>query len=352
MRKGLSIYLDLIRFLAALSVFLFHMGYGLFSGHPFFGAFEQYGTISVMIFFVLSGFVIAFVRYTKEKTLREYSISRLSRIYSVAAPALLIVAICDSIGVHLRPDLYSNPLTWVNFFRDLTFTNMTSGAATTFGTAAPFWSLGFEVPYYVLFGIITLTSGTFRPLLALAVAYYFGPHVLLLLPTWLLGCLCFALVRRIKPGANLNGTVAFFATLVIFAFSIRLKFWTPISHGINFDTQSIFICYAMAVLFGVHLIGAHMASDWLEKILTPFGPLIRWLAGGSFSLYVLHVPFAFFLRALLPKDLSAATAGILLGLGVPAAVYLVAEFTERRKAMWRRLFEIIIPRKSMMANAD
>jgi peptidoglycan/LPS O-acetylase OafA/YrhL len=351
MRKGLSIYLDLIRFLAALSVFLFHMGYGLFSGHPFFGAFEQYGTVSVMIFFVLSGFVISFVRYTKEESLRKYSISRLSRIYSVAAPALLITAICDTIGAYLRPDLYSTPLTWVNFFRDLTFTNMIPGAGTPFGTAAPYWSLGFEAPYYVLFGIITLTSGIFRPLFALGVAYYIGPPVLLLLPTWLLGCLCFALIQRIKPGANLIGVVAFFVTIAIFALSIRQKFWMPISHGIIFDRQGIFICYAMAVLFGVHLMGAHMASDCLEKILTPLAPLIRWLAGGSFSLYLLHVPFAYLLRALLPKDLGPASAGVLLGLGVPAAVYLVAEFTERRKAMWRRLFEIIIPGKSIVANA-
>jgi peptidoglycan/LPS O-acetylase OafA/YrhL len=352
MRKGLSIYLDLVRFLAALSVFYFHMGYGLLSGHPFFQHFEQYGTLAVMIFFVLSGFVISFVRYTKESMLRDYSISRLSRIYSVAVPALLIVAICDTIGSHIRPDLYTNPLAWGTFFRDLTFTNMVSGVDATFGTASPYWSLGFEVPYYILFGVLTLTSGIIRPLLALGVSYYIGPHVLLLLPTWLLGCLCFVMIQRINPGMKLIGVVAFFVTLTIFALSIRQKLWIPIAHGINFDKQGVLICYAMALLFAAHLLGAHMASDYLEKILNPLAPLIRWLAGGSFTLYVLHAPLAFFLRSLLPRDLGPGAAGILLGVGVPAAAYLVAEFTERRKAIWRRLFEAVVPGKSMVASAD
>ena len=179
MRNGLSIYLDLVRFLAALSVFLFHMGYGLFSGHPFFAAFEQFGTVAVLIFFVLSGFVITFVRYTKEKSPREYSISRLSRIYSVALPALIITAICDTIGAYLRKDLYSTSLTWADFFRNVTFTNMMPGAGTPFGTDAPYWSLGYEVPYYVLFGIVTFTSGILRPLLALCFAYFLGLPILL-----------------------------------------------------------------------------------------------------------------------------------------------------------------------------
>ena len=124
----------------------------------------------------------------------------------------------------------------------------------------------------------------------------------------------------------------------------------PIAHGINYDVESIMICYAMAVLFSLHLIGANMASDFIERILTPVAPTIRWLAGGSFSLYLLHEPFSYFLRALLPKDLSAGSAGILLGLGVPAAVYLVAEFTERRKSAWRRIFEMMIPGKKRISN--
>ena len=51
-----------------------------------------------MVFFVLSGFVIAYVSEQKEHTLREYSISRLARLWSVAVPALILTIALDQLG--------------------------------------------------------------------------------------------------------------------------------------------------------------------------------------------------------------------------------------------------------------
>jgi hypothetical protein len=44
----------------------------------------------VVIFFVLSGYVVAFVADTRERTWRAFWVSRFARVYSVALPAPLL----------------------------------------------------------------------------------------------------------------------------------------------------------------------------------------------------------------------------------------------------------------------
>ncbi|MFL6634022.1 MAG: acyltransferase family protein, partial [Massilia sp.] len=57
LQPNLSVYLDLLRYFAALMVYLFHAGHFSQYKLPFFGT---YGGLGVAVFFVLSGFVIAF----------------------------------------------------------------------------------------------------------------------------------------------------------------------------------------------------------------------------------------------------------------------------------------------------
>jgi hypothetical protein len=77
MHPGLSFYLDLIRFISALEVFLYHIGLARF-GHE-----------AVIVFFVLSGYVISYTAKNNDRTIGRYAISRFTRVYSVALPALV-----------------------------------------------------------------------------------------------------------------------------------------------------------------------------------------------------------------------------------------------------------------------
>jgi peptidoglycan/LPS O-acetylase OafA/YrhL len=56
----------------------------LFPRHPL----HWPGLPAVIVFFVLSGFVIAFVTDGRDRTLAGYALNRLSRLWSVALPAL------------------------------------------------------------------------------------------------------------------------------------------------------------------------------------------------------------------------------------------------------------------------
>ncbi|HSY60942.1 MAG TPA: acyltransferase family protein, partial [Cytophaga sp.] len=84
MNPFFSVYLNTWRLLAATAVFIFHFA-SIFNQDPF-----DIGHPAVVVFFVISGFVIAYTTSNKSKGYKQYSIDRISRLYSVIVPALLI----------------------------------------------------------------------------------------------------------------------------------------------------------------------------------------------------------------------------------------------------------------------
>ena len=68
MDKAQSLYLDCLRFAAAMVVFLSHAASQKISGGIFWQL-KEYDQTAVMIFFVMSGFVIAFVTKERENTI-------------------------------------------------------------------------------------------------------------------------------------------------------------------------------------------------------------------------------------------------------------------------------------------
>ena len=136
--NGFSLYLDLVRFVAALSVFIAHsIQYNLYDGHV---PLADYGHDAVIVFFVLSGLVISTTAARPTETWKTYLIARASRIYSVAIPA---IALCFAMGrdvAGLRPSAWqvtarrSIPLD--DCFRDGKRRRRTRSASEPWGAAA------------------------------------------------------------------------------------------------------------------------------------------------------------------------------------------------------------------------
>ena len=85
-----SLYLDLMRFLAAVFVVLAHyIQYGVLD-ETVVRFVPDIGREAVIIFFVLSGYVIAYTTQSRRHSFREYMAARCARIYSVAFPVLLL----------------------------------------------------------------------------------------------------------------------------------------------------------------------------------------------------------------------------------------------------------------------
>ena len=167
-----SLYLDMLRLVAALAVFLNHSKVLLFPDlrlGPVFGQARE----SVAVFFVLSGFVIRFVTEEKESGWASYLVARLSRIYSVALLAVALTFAVDTIGSSWDIAYYSSldfyvPGTVGAAIQYLTFTNQLWLLHVVYGTNEPYWSLGFETWYYVFFA---LSSSCHRRLASLQSHY-------------------------------------------------------------------------------------------------------------------------------------------------------------------------------------
>lgn len=103
-----------------------------------------YGWSAVLVFFVRSGFIIAWITETKERTLEEYALSRLARLYSVILPAFLITAVLDH---HSRPteDRYAGDV--LGYALSLVFLGSSWTLTAHPGSCLPLWSLNYEAWY-------------------------------------------------------------------------------------------------------------------------------------------------------------------------------------------------------------
>src|SRR6516164_6699219 len=104
MNKTTSLYLDFLRVIAAFGVMLVHANQVWFSNGLFLR--PEYGHKLVMVFFVLSGYLIAFTVDKKNKGSERYLIDRVSRLYSVVIPALIVTFILDSLGEKINYSFY------------------------------------------------------------------------------------------------------------------------------------------------------------------------------------------------------------------------------------------------------
>ena len=88
-----SCLLDVLRLTAALVVFLYH-GYNMWFNDDFGKALVHLSHFAVIIFFVLSGYLIAYTTSVNNRGPLQYAQARLGRIYSILLPAIIITAIC------------------------------------------------------------------------------------------------------------------------------------------------------------------------------------------------------------------------------------------------------------------
>ena len=352
MRPGLSIYLDLVRLLAAVGVLLSHAAGFVMPSLP--SKIATNGTECVAVFFVLSGFVIRFVSVEKgEKDWRTYLIARTTRIYSVALIAIVATFLIDHAGQAINPASYAGrDLTYspVAALLNLSFLNEVWFTHTVFGYNEPFWSLGFEVPYYVFFGLVAFAPRRVLPLCLALWLLVYGPKIAAFLPLWLLGAALYEIIAtRRQIGRPLGAALVAGSALLY----VGVKF------GIDHDFHRMYKPVSWTdLLKGVayfHAIGLAVAMNFagMDALLRSGSGLnkrmvsvVRWLANGSFTLYLVHLPLLAFARAAVPHIQERPALGA-AAIGATFAVcYILAEAGERRKSAFKKPIERIVRRRA------
>jgi peptidoglycan/LPS O-acetylase OafA/YrhL len=349
MKRELSVYIDLLRFLAALAVLGEH-------GSDYVGGwiwrFANFGGDAVGVFFVLSGLVIAHVTGAKEHSPASYFRARAIRMYSVVIPAIAITLILDAWGARYAPDVYATALRVnagpLDYLRSLTFTHQLWYNETHIGSMGPFWSLGFEVPYYLLFGSIIFLGAWpwLRRLSVIGWLAFYGPRIAAYFPLWYLGTFCQRFLAKADDNNSRNAGTMWAWLGVLLAPPLwyawhqlnysDITFRLKISNGPSVIRPLIYY-YGLGILLCVHLYSFARIAHRFTLLTQRLGDAIRWLAGGTFTLYLLNLPVLIFFKSLLiaipPSNLK--TTGILAA--TLLVCFVVAELIERRNSPFRLL---------------
>jgi len=347
MDRPTSLYLDLVRFAAALVVFLSHAAGSKFSGGLFWQLI-QFGGEAVVIFFALSGFVIGYVVEHKDKGPREYALNRTARIYSVAVPALILTFALDAAGQAIDGTKYSNisgfgstSHTW-QLLNAIFFTSQFWHSSIAPGTNGPYWSLGFEIWYYVAFGLLTFASRRAAIIGIAALALLVGPKIAFLFPMWASGLLAYRVCARRPPGA-VTGFSLWALSSVLLATLLLL----PLRHHKLYDfpqptpdfVAGHLYYYGVAAAFCLNVVGFRGASALFAPWLERFTGVIRWCGARTFALYLLHMPLLHFMVAIGPGPAGGWINRVLIFIGVPLLCFALATVTEQQKDAWRRGLE-------------
>ncbi|MEO9930360.1 acyltransferase family protein [Rhodopirellula bahusiensis] len=349
-----SIVIDALRIWASLSVLASHIQFG------WFGKYEcrlfMNGHDAVIVFFVLSGFVIAYSQAKNHRDFRSFVAARLLRLHSTVIPALLITLILSVAtsfanpefwGEHARGHQALSYFACLLFVQDIWFRNM----VPSFN--GPMWSLGYEFFYYAIFATVLLKQSWTRWVSAIALALMAGPGIVLLFPIWLFGVASYRLPK-----------ICMLASTLIFMISL-LSYVTIASNGFEHPSQpgTPPLLYANAFV-----------SDWLKgglvavmvyslRTILDFEvharacQWMRRIGDLTFPIYVVHLPILALFGAFAkkhPGSNEADSPGLLLVALLAITVVSVALEASRSQvnAMMLRFVDVALNRKNVSVTSS
>lgn len=311
--------LNVYRGIAALLVFIGHLRNAYFKEYAdiednnylidFFYFITSLGHAAVIIFFVLSGFIITNLIFKDwdSFSFSEYAINRLVRLWVVLIPSLifaLIVYYLLSIYspeiiqgnyrniINSGPSSVNNKISIFQILGNIFF--LQEILVETFTINGPLWSLSYEFWYYILFPVLLFNLEIFKNNISKTKVLYFF-IILVLIPfkillyfiIWLLDSLVYLLrkvqIKYLKINVILS-LVIFFLSLI----NYKLKI---------FEMKNFYQDFVIAIGFSYFLLVTLNLNIRIFKIR-----IFHQLSKISYSLYLFHFPMVLILFALIQKD--------------------------------------------------
>ena len=349
-----SLYLDTVRFVAAALVVLSHLlTSGLIVGSAAHFV-PELGREAVIIFFVLSGFVIRFAVDHKHTSLQDYVVGRCARIYSVAMPVLLAAFAVATLVSRFSDVAISAEYQVFKAYIYIPFHLLFAGEFWNLSERppwlAPYWSLSYEVWYYVLFGIAYYATGMKRTGLLASVLLLVGFKLWLLLPVWLSGAWLYGWSKsKVIPAAWAKAGLLL-SLLALYGFKtsgadeylreLGRALW-PFA-ALHLGSADRFLAdYVVCVIVLINFACARNLGFVLLRMLKR---PVRAVSAYTFTLYLVHQLVLTAWKGFYPHDpASVADIGFLL-LAVGLATYVAGFVTERRKKVFECLFHRLYER--------
>lgn len=293
-KTSVSSMLDFIRGLASQIVVIGHglsfLGLFSFLHYPNIPWMQN---IAVVVFFLLSGFVISYVIDTKyantDKGFSFFVADRFSRIYPPLIIALIVIIIIDVLSRYYDPSTYRyagafNIETLIaNLFMLQDFSVVSLGY-TSFASGRPLWTLAVEWWIYIFVGYALLSQHRKNNLsvyllivLLLSVLptdYLFERRGNGLFLTWMLGSLSYFIFKN-----------RYFEKLSIFnlIFLISVFLISAIKHVKGTDGYGLYFSFYLSMVF---LLFIELSNKINFK--GAFNKISEFLASYAYTLYLIH----------------------------------------------------------------
>tara|TARA_R110002096_G_scaffold91625_9_gene207289 strand:+ start:1798 stop:2790 length:993 start_codon:yes stop_codon:yes gene_type:complete len=307
---------------------------------------RNYGHDAVIIFFVLSGYVIAYVSDRRHGNFRSYFSARLSRLLSVMLPVMLLTILLDATGSRLDSYVYGTVPTDRPVQRiasNLFFLSQSFGHNLKFFSNGPMWSLSYEFWYYAIFGLwVYLPKGKARFFGVAAAACIAGTKILLLFPIWLLGVAAYHLHQQKNLRFHGSVTILAWSCIAILLLALNqvpgllsIQQSLSLNDGLGFS-KYLYTDYltGLAVFAGVVMLNprsSKLVSDNLKAN-------IRKIAGATFPLYLLHVPLILFIASITPQLSSHPLLATISAFVTIYVCYRITPLTEAINRIFRGWF--------------
>ncbi|MGJ8716051.1 MAG: acyltransferase family protein [Maribacter stanieri] len=336
-----SIFLDSLRLLSALVVVFVHAndqwitesnnGYDI--GHL--------GHTAVIVFFVLSGFVISFTCRTKNRGWKQYLQARLSRLYSILFPALIFSALIEIIISNLDLSIlseYTRGASWPRYIFTLFFVSESGFFSVAPPINRPLWSLSYEFWYYIIFGLYFFLKKGWRTYLLILVACLIaGPKIIIMMPIWLAGSYAYVRHRELK-----NIKLAWLLVSISVCISVLLSFVLPskpytLGQEPMFYSNQFLTDYAIGLILTIGLIILPLGKSNMS--VNRFVPTFRKLGDLTFPIYVLHHPMLILWRTLFgfePNNKADMWIAIIFILIISSSLGLLLE---KQRYIYNNLFK-------------
>lgn len=345
-----SIYLDCLRLCCALLVVAGHCRQIITPGWKVNGIFLL-GHGAVVIFFVLSGYVIAHTTSVKHRNFKTYIVARYARLYSVYVPALIFTAACALLLFCINRTLflqYDRGNNTIRYLLTLFFSNefwFTSVAPPLNG---PFWSLSFEFWYYTLFAILFYKlPGKKGVALIIVICLLIGPKILLMFPVWGLGWLAY----KFKPLAiRITTARALSLNFLLLAF-IAAAFLPEFPGRIGYQPLYMANGFLSDLVTGVFVaISVYLLPSNKEAATSDSGLLkqLRYYANLTYPIYLLHFPVLVVCSSIIFRYHLSEPVNYIVGFIAASSVsILLGSFFEKHKGIWYNFFNNLVFNKRL-----
>ena len=346
-----SLFLDALRLICALTVLFSHCGLVLVPEWMSRLHLYELGHGAVVVFFVLSGFVIAHTTSSRKRTFEDYLASRFSRLYSIYFPAIVFTAMCAIAAFLINPVIYSQYDRGYNLSRyllSLFFCNELWFISSAPPVNIPLWSLSFEFWYYILFALIYYKAKNIKGVgIAVLVCCLIGPKILVMFPIWGLGWLAYKI-----RSFNLNISLARFISLIfLIAAVITIMYLPEYPYAVGskpFYRANAFMSDTITGIFVAACMWVMPTNT--EPLLKESASIkkFRFYANLTYPIYLLHFPILVVCSAMLHKYDLHSMSWFCAGLSTTLILcLLLGSYFEKRKGWWYNFFDTLINKKKL-----